>query len=367
VVSPVCVTPGVVHRVHDDTRMRTYLACLVLVAGCGFEGGDDGSAGDDDVGVDPDEIPDDDTGAGDHEVVPDVRCAGAPATAPGDGFRHVTSDLLALGTPYHRGIDLITTAAAEQQVIEGVVAYTLADSALEDEDVEVFACRAGAWELAGTARSDESGRFELVLDGERRLPIGVRDLYVSVVGDRTGAGFLALVGYETGAAVITDVDGTLTGAESQFMTQVLLGGDVEVQPGAPEALAVAADQGYTLIYLTARGSQFTGDTRAWLDAMGFPRGPLRLSPSFVTLPGDDTVTYKVGALRALGDAGIELAAGVGNRASDVDAYRTAGVLADRIFIKLPEYEAELAAALADGKAIGFASYDVLGRDLFPGM
>jgi hypothetical protein len=350
--------------------MRTYLACLVIAtagSGCGFDAGDDGIGDDGGVDVDPDEIPDDDTGAGDHEVVPDVRCAGAPATAPAAGFRHLTSEVLALGTPYHRGIDLITTAGAAAQVIEGVVAYTLADSALEDEDVEVFACRAGAWELAGTARSDEEGRFALVLDGERRLPIGVRDLYVSVVGDRTGAGFLALVGFETGAAVVADVDGTLTGSESEFMTSLVLGGEVGVQAGAAEALAVAAEQGYTLVYLTARGSQFTGATRAWLDAQGFPRGPLRLSPAFVTLPGDDTVAYKVGALRALGDAGIELAAGVGNRASDVDAYRTAGVLADRIFIKLPEYHDELYAALADGKAIGFLTYDVLGAELFPGM
>jgi hypothetical protein len=347
--------------------MRTYVACLFLAtAACGFDPADDGAA-DDDVGVDPGEIPDDDTGAGDHEAVPEVRCAGAPATEPAAGFRHLSSELLSVGTAYHRGIDLVTTASAEVQVIAGVASYTIADSALEDEDVELFACRQGAWARLGVARTDEEGQFALALTGTDRLPIGVRDLHLSVVGDRTAARFLGLVGFDDTALVVTDVDGTLTAAENEFATSVILGGEVGVQPDAAAALATAVERGYTVVYLTARGSQFTGATRAWLDANGFPGGPLRLSPSFLTLPGGDTVAYKTATLAALADAGLALAAGIGNRASDVDAYRTAGVRADRIFIKLPEYGDELAEPLADGKAIGFATYAELATDRLAGM
>src|SRR5262245_18735267 len=70
-------------------------------------------------------------------AVPDVRCAGAPAvTVPDDGFRHATSSIAAaLGDPRHRGFDLIAAASTDPQELEGWMAYTAADKALEDEDV----------------------------------------------------------------------------------------------------------------------------------------------------------------------------------------------------------------------------------------
>jgi phosphatidate phosphatase PAH1 len=114
-----------------------------------------------------------------------------------------------------------------------------------------------------------------------------------------------------------------------------------------------------MVYMTARGSQYTRETRDWLARQGFPRGPLRLAASFITLPGGDTVDYKTRTARALAAAGLELAAGVGNRASDITAYGNAGIATDRIFIELPEYLDEVQAPLADGDATGFASYDEL--------
>ena len=57
--------------------------------------------------------------------------------------------------------------------------------------------------------------------------------------------------------------------------------------------------------------------------------------------------------------GYDLALGDGNRSTDIDAYLQAGVAADRIFIKLPEYQSEVQAQLDAHEAIGFASYDDL--------
>ncbi|HMG52269.1 MAG TPA: hypothetical protein VK601_02280, partial [Kofleriaceae bacterium] len=110
---------------------------------------------------------------------------------------------------------------------------------------------------------------------------------------------------------------------------------------------------------TARGNQYTTATRDWLEHRGFPRGPLRLSASFVTLPGGDTVDFKARALAGLQAAGMVISAGIGNRASDVSAYAARGLAADRIFIELPEFAGELQPLLDAHRATGFTRYDEL--------
>src|SRR5439155_24490120 len=136
----------------------------------------------------------------------------------------------------------------------------------------------------GTARTDDEGHFALGLSGDGRLPVGMRDLFVSVVGDRTGVGFLGYVAPAGTPLVVSDVDGTLTSSENAFLETIALGIEPGAQPGAAQAFAAAAAGGKQLVYVTARGNQYTTATRHWLDDHGFPRGPVRLSPSFVTLP-----------------------------------------------------------------------------------
>jgi hypothetical protein len=58
-------------------------------------------------------------------------------------------------------------------------------------------------------------------------------------------------------------------------------------------------------------------------------------------------------------AAFDLVAGVGNRATDVSAYTNAGLAPERILVKLPEFESELAADLDDNKAVGFELYSAL--------
>ncbi len=296
--------------------------------------------------------------------VPDVRCTGAPAAGPAAEFRHVKSQIIAaLGDPRHRGVDLIASASSGTQAIEGWLAYTIGDKALEDEDVELFACRDRTWTTLGTARSDGDGHFSLVLAGAERLPIGLRDLYLSVVGDRSGASFLGYVAPRATALLVSDVDGTLTSSEHAFIETAAGGEEPGAQPGAAAAFTAMAASGIQPVYLTARGTQYTGATRTWLAANGFPRGPLRLAASFITLPGEDTVEFKRGALDAIEAAGLVPVIGVGNRASDITAYAAAGIASDRTFIKLPEFQSEVQAALDAGQAVGIASYDQLAPPL----
>jgi phosphatidate phosphatase PAH1 len=131
-----------------------------------------------------------------------------------------------------------------------------------------------------------------------------------------------------------------------------------VQPneGAPAALTTLRGRNYLPVYLTARGRIFTEDTRRWLDDHGFPRGPLRLAPTIVTLPGAATTAYKSDTLAELESSGLVVAIGIGNRATDSDAYRSVNVPGDRIFLKQPEFAAEDAPVIARGDAVGFTSY-----------
>jgi hypothetical protein len=291
--------------------------------------------------------------------IPDVRCAGQPDAGPARSFRHFAGSTISfLGSPRHRGFDLVANAIADQQTLAGAISYTIADKALEDEDVELFACRAGAWKRLGRARTDDEGGFTFALSGGDRLPIGMRDLFVSVVGDRTGAAFLAYVAPDDARLIVTDVDGTLTSSENAFLKTIALGIEPDAQPGAAEALQRASHRGYHVAYVTARGSQYTSATRAWLEHLGFPRGPLRLAHSFVTLPGADTVDFKTAELEAL-SASVELTAGVGNRASDITAYSNAGLDPSAIFIKLPEFEGEVRSQLDAGAAVEVRDYRAL--------
>ncbi|MGE5186274.1 MAG: HAD family acid phosphatase [Acidobacteriota bacterium] len=343
------------------------LACVLLVVGCA--GAPAGTAP---VGVDPGEAGSGSgggsgsgsgsgagSGSGSPSAVPDVRCSGTPDAGPAGSFNHLSSELIsAAGDPKHRGFDLVAPASAAEQTLEGWISYTVLDKALEDEDVDVFACRASAWQKLGTARTDSEGHFALTLTGADRLPIALRDMYVSVVGDRTGTSFFAYVAPDGSPLAVSDVDGTLTSSENAFFDTIVTGGEPDAQPGAAAAFATAATRGFQAVYVTARGNQYTADTRQWLADQGFPRGPLRLSPSFVTLPGGDTIDYKTQTITAL-EAGMTVAVGIGNRDSDITAYANAMVPADRIYIKLPEYQSECQADLDANKAVGFMAYDDL--------
>lgn len=336
--------------------MRRIVLVLVLLAGCVMDkvrGADD--TFDAAVAPRPDSVRDLETPP---TPVAEVRCQGVPAAGPPRGWRHYRSSLVvALGAPHHRGVDLIAGAADASQVVRGKLTYGATDKDLEDEDIDVFACSDGAWRLLATVRTDGDGRFALTLAGAQRLPVGLRDLYLSVAGDRTGARFVALVAPATAHVVVSDLDGTLTSSENAYPETLVFGGTVAPHAGAPEALAALAARGYVIVYVTARGDRFTQDTRDWLATNGFPPGPLRMPSSIITMPGEDTTAFKSEALASV--APFVLAAGIGNRATDIAAYAHAGLPPRRIFIKLAEFVDEVEGALAAQHAIGFASYNEL--------
>ncbi len=282
----------------------------------------------------------------------DAPCAAAP-DGPVDGYRHRRNRIYkSLGEARFRGIDLIAMEDDPVQTLGGKLAYSSVDKDVSDEDVYVYACFPDGWHIVDRARTDGDGRFEVSLTHRDRLPVGMRELYAHVPGDRGGVRFLAYVAPRGTTALVSDIDGTLTESEEAILNTVLFGDDISPQPHAPRALAAAA-AGRPVIYLTSRGDQYTEVTRRWLAVHGFPRGPLRLARAAITKPGPKTVAFKAEVLRGLR---IPIAAGIGNRASDIAAYARAGLSPSQILINLPEFEGEVRPALVAGRATAFDDY-----------
>ncbi|HEX5057993.1 MAG TPA: hypothetical protein VFV99_01480 [Kofleriaceae bacterium] len=284
-------------------------------------------------------------------AVSDTRCA-TPPTVTVVGWRHKRSKLIAkTASPNHRGIDLIANEDDATQVIEGKLAYGKLDKDVDKEDAELFACIDNAWRSLGVRTTDDDGRLALTLEGKARLPVGMRDMYVAAVGDGSGAYFVGYVAPRGTKVVITDVDGTISWSENSIIkTVVSRDHDIKHRPNAPEALAALP---YPVIYTTARGDVFIDVTRKWLDRHGFPRGLLRLSKGMFAKPGESAIEYKTKTLKSIS---VPIAAGIGNRKSDITAYTAIGLTAKQIFIHLPEYEKELRKDLAAGNAVGFKDY-----------
>lgn len=284
-------------------------------------------------------------------VVTDTRCA-TPPIVKAQGFRHKRNKLYAkLGSPNHRGIDLIATEDDKVQRIAGKLAYGKTDKDADKEDVEVFACvDGGRWTSLGVTRTDDDGRFAIELQ-KHLLPVGMRDLYVANLADATGAYFVGYVAPRGTGVVVTDVDGTISWSENSIIKTVISRSkDIGHRPNAPQALQQVA---YPIVYVTARGDAFIGVTRQWLERHGFPRGLMRLAHGAFARPGKRAIEYKTSVLKALT---VPIIAGIGNRKSDITAYSAIGLGGKQIFIHLPEYEKEVKKDLDAGKALGFADY-----------
>ena len=285
----------------------------------------------------------------------DEQCLESPPTVPGK-FRHRRNRAYAaIGEARHRGIDLIAGADDPTQLLRGKLAYSVADKDVADEVVELHACVARRWVALGQATTSDDGRFSLELGGDRRLPVGMRDVLAYVPGDGSEIRFLAYVATRDEQVVVTDIDGTLTDSEYAILGEVF--GDRKVAPRL-NASAALQRSGRPIIYVSARGDQLTEPTRRWLREHGFPRGPLRLAPQLLVPPGRAQLEVKTRLLAALG---VPIAAGIGNRATDIASYRGVGVRPDRILVYLSELASEVRDEVAAGRARGFSDY----RDLPP--
>lgn len=269
-----------------------------------------------------------------------------PPQHPPTGFRHGKP----MGAPRYRAYDLVARSTDETQTLSGKLAYSSLDFDLGDEDVELYLCKSGAWEPLIGRSTDRHGRWTYDLTGDARLPPGLHDIFAFVPGDGGGVHELAYIAAPGETIVVADIDGTLSESENAIVNSVLFGDDIAHRPNAPQALRAT---GHTVVYLSARGDQYTELTRHWLSAHGFPDGPIVLAHESFVRPGREQQQFKIDALHQLR---VPIAAGVGNRITDIVAYTHAGLRPAQILVFLPEYQDEVRDQLVAHRAIGFRDY-----------
>lgn len=195
-----------------------------------------------------------------------------------------------------------------------------------NEKVYVFVEEEGDWVKAGEAMTDSTGAFSYELPAEHQFEPGLHRFLVIVAA--SGTCFEAAValwpeGVET---VFTDIDGTLSANDQEFLTQLFT--DIHHTPAKNEAavemMNAWADKGFEAVYLTARPNVFRWQTRVWLREEGFPFGAVETAEEFVH--GETARAYKRGFVNhATTEWDFQIIAAYGNAGSDVEAYEDAGI------------------------------------------
>jgi phosphatidate phosphatase PAH1 len=146
----------------------------------------------------------------------------------------------------------------------------------------------------------------------------------------------------TKSVVVTDIDETLTTADSEFLRELADSSyDPAMRPDADRLMTAWRDRGYRILYVTARGSSLslldgrsaTDATTDWLTDHGFPfeDGDVFLADGWGEF-GSAAADYKTGVLETIAAEGLVLAYAYGNADTDVEAYKNAGIPDDKDFL-----------------------------------
>ena len=182
----------------------------------------------------------------------------------------------------------------------------------------------------------------------RFIPILVLATLLHACGGKDSHGDLPPAGVECASlspspAVVTDIDGTLTLSDAEFLTEFVDPTYVPLAWADAATLMVELyDRGYLILYLTARpanlsmsdGESVRDATERWLEDLGFPldsrRTEVVLAPDSTS--GDATTAYKLGALQEHQAAGWQFDYAYGNATTDIDAYLQAGIPPTGVYI-----------------------------------
>ena len=144
------------------------------------------------------------------------------------------------------------------------------------------------------------------------------------------------------AAVVTDIDETLTTSDSEWLLQMIdASHDPQSRPDAAELMRGYDELEYTVYYITARGESIELSdgrtareaTRDWLEDHGFPIADGRLFLAYGTgALGDAAVEYKAGVIEELEAADWTVLWAYGNSDTDIEAFQQAGIPDDNIFL-----------------------------------
>eukprot|EP00090_Calanus_glacialis_P007966 TRINITY_DN16344_c0_g1_i1.p1 TRINITY_DN16344_c0_g1~~TRINITY_DN16344_c0_g1_i1.p1 ORF type:complete len:435 (-),score=130.39 TRINITY_DN16344_c0_g1_i1:51-1355(-) len=148
--------------------------------------------------------------------------------------------------------------------------------------------------------------------------------------------------------IISDIDGTITKSDVRGMILPLIGVADWAQGEVTNLYSKISENGYKILYLSARSISQSGETKAYLKSLNqgnlkLPLGPLFLNPesAFKSFKREvidrQPEIFKIECLSVLkGLFGCPsyspYFAGYGNRPNDVTAYQAVGIPLSRIFI-----------------------------------
>jgi phosphatidate phosphatase PAH1 len=263
----------------------------------------------------------------------------------------------ALGTPNHRGRDVIAVAGTPQAVIAKFT-YGAADKDLTREPVDLYVNSLGpepsAWRHFGVAVTtrnrdtvslagvkNDGGR--IFVEPKEPLAVGRHRLAMRVRGDLSLAWIDAAIVAPNTQAVVFDIDGTLTIGDGELVTQIterLRTGESytpKVHAGAVDVARKYAEKGYLVIYLTGRPDFLSRLTRHWLVTHGFPPGPIRYADRIrqarASLNG--VCRFKTAQLIGWRDQKLDIVAAYGNASTDIAAYAALGLSVGHTYIVGP--------------------------------
>ena len=150
------------------------------------------------------------------------------------------------------------------------------------------------------------------------------------------------VGEDTRAAIVTDIDETLTTSDGEWLTQIVDPfHDPAMRPDANTVMQGYLALGYRVFYLTARGrglrlldgTPAQDATEDWLDAHGFPytSDGVFLADGLGAF-GNSAADYKIDILADLQADGFEFAYAYGNADTDIEAFQAVGIPDTNIFL-----------------------------------
>ncbi|HUJ58012.1 MAG TPA: hypothetical protein VLX92_05955 [Kofleriaceae bacterium] len=227
----------------------------------------------------------------------------------------------ATGIDYH-GEKARTTAT------DGLVSHPLTG-----EYVDLYYYDPGAmeWQQLARGQTDVDGAYDFPTTG--LVAPNAQPVYAMLEADGSCAVHYDYTMPSGSKFVVFDIDGTLTTSDNELIMQLEDETYVPMQMTAANLMVQEwAKKGYPVVYLTARLHAFDAETRAWLDMLDFPKGPI------ITENGGEAAdVYKTLWLqRMVTDFGWVPYAAYGNATTDITAYANVNIPLDHTFIIGPE-------------------------------
>jgi len=255
----------------------------------------------------------------------DVVCGRAGPTHPA-GYDRLWSNFF-LGEARH-SIEEPVVQPGEAFSMRARFRYGLVSKDLEHESVEAYVRleECGEWVLLAETVTDDKGMIDIEVDPGMFPGPGAYDVELVVLGDLSRAvGRIEII--EAGQPmVVFDIDGTLTLSNGELRGALLHGDDPDLYEASPEVAWRYAEEGYFVVYLSGRPHLLQDMSRRWLDAHGYPQGPVITSDHLFEVTGPLVEVHKLEKLDDLMDrAGATLDYAYGNATTDICSYARAGL------------------------------------------